>query len=680
VLVGVVLEIGAPDAPANALRPITERLDHSPLLPSELVSSLRWLARYYHAPIGEVVSLALPGSLRTGTRPSPSGYRIWRLTATGLASWSQLRAGAPRALAQRLATADLPEDALGTDASIRRALGTLRRRGWIEARFEPSAPRVAAIGPGPEPTPAQRAAIDAICAALGNFQPFLLDGVTGSGKTEVYIAAIRACLARGEQALVLVPEIGLTPQALRRYGERLGVPVLSLHSDLSDAQRAQAWISMAEGTAQVLVGTRSAVFAPLLRPGLIVVDEEHDASYKQQEGVRYHARDFALVRARALGVPIVLGSATPSIESLQRVEEGRCTILRLESRPGPARAPTVRIVDVRRKPLEHGLSGELLRAIGSCLGRGEQALVFRNRRGYAPALLCHDCGWSARCRHCDAALTLHGRHRLLCHHCGARARAPEACPDCGGLALIPQGTGTERLEAALADAFPEHPVIRVDRETTRRRNALEAHFDQLGDRPGILVGTQMLAKGHDLPLLTVVAIVTVDESLYSADFRAPERMAQLLIQVAGRAGRGHLPGEVWLQTHLPEHPTLRTLLSRGYRGFAQDTLAERRDAGFPPFAHLALLRAESTRDLESALRFLEDAGGVGREFSGVRTHPALPAPMALRAGRHRAQLLLSAARRTPLQEVLRSIIGELSSRRVERHLRWSVDVDPIDLY
>src|SRR5690606_19925902 len=371
-------------------------------------------------------------------------------------------------------------------------------------------------------------------------------------------------LARSRQALVLVPEIGLTPQLLARFRARLGVPVHATHSGLNDGERARTWAAALRGEARVVVGTRSAVFTPLPEAGLIVVDEEHDGSYKQQDGIRYHARDFALVRGKALGVPVLLGSATPSLESLHNARAGRYTHLRLSRRAGEAKPPRVRVLDVRKRPLDAGLSPELLDAVGGALATGGQVLVFKNRRGYAPVLLCHDCGWSAQCRRCDAPMTVHaGGRRLQCHHCGARQAVPLACPDCASLALQPQGIGTERIEELLARRFDGAPVLRIDRGSTRRRGALEKHLDGFGDRPGVLIGTQMLAKGHDLPNLVLVCVVGIDEGLFSADFRAGEKLAQLLIQVAGPAGRADKLGEVLLQTHHPDHPLLQTLVHGG---------------------------------------------------------------------------------------------------------------------
>jgi len=388
------------------------------------------------------------------------------------------------------------------------------------------------------------------------------------------------------------------------------------------------------------------------------------------------------VRSKALGIPILLGSATPSLESLHNAISGRYTHLRLSQRAGGAKAPRVRVLDVRKRLLTHGLSQDLFDGIAACLARGEQALVFKNRRGYAPVLLCHDCGWSATCKRCDTPMTLHaGARRLDCHHCGARAARPPACPDCGSLGLQPQGFGTERLEEALAARFPGVPLIRVDRETTRHRDAIEKHLQQLGDASGILVGTQMLAKGHDLPRLTLVAVVGVDEGLYSADFRAGERLSQLLIQVAGRAGRAQLPGEVLLQTHHPEHPLLLTLLGGGYPAVAALELAQREAAGFPPYEFLALLRAEAPTE-DAVQAFLHEAkqATAAAAFGNVTANGPMPAPMARRAGRARGQLLLSAPQRPALQAALSSWVPAWHELKSARRVRWSLDVDPIDLY
>ncbi|MGQ0798808.1 MAG: primosomal protein N' [Pseudomarimonas sp.] len=683
--VGVVVEVGRAESEPTRLRPIIERVDSVSLLDGEWLASIRRAALYYHAPLGEFLATALPSGLRKGDPLPPTPRLLWQLTEAGRTAYPHFqRSGKPRLLADLLSNGPLREAALADRMpQWRLAARSLQARGMIENVVGSADAGTPLAASEPSLHHDQRVAAQAIIGALGSFRPMLLEGVTGSGKTEVYMTAIRECLQRGLQALVLVPEIGLTPQMLRRFGQRLGVAVHSLHSGLADGERTRVWAAMWRGEAQVLIGTRSAVFSPLPRAGLIVVDEEHDASYKQQDGVHYNARDLAVLRGQALDVPVVLGSATPALESLAAARAGRYQHLRLTQRAGGAVAPTVRVVDIRRQQLQSGLSIELLAAIGECLGRGEQALIFRNRRGYAPVLLCHDCGWSAQCPHCDAAMTVHARGlRLVCHHCGSKSPAPKACPECASLALQPQGVGTERLEEALAAAFPGVPCLRVDRETTRRRGALEDLLKQLGEGPGILVGTQMLAKGHDLPQLTLVGVVGVDEGLHSADFRAGERLAQLLIQVSGRAGRGSRAGTVLLQTHHPQHPLLLTLMGGGYSAFAAVELGERESAGFPPYAYFALLRAEANNE-ESVTEFLRAARtamAAGATAKGIHVNGPLAAPMPRRAGWVRWQLLLSAPRRPLLHALLSEWMPRLYALRSARKVRWSLDVDPLDLY
>ncbi|MEA9844829.1 primosomal protein N' [Xanthomonas campestris] len=692
-LIGVVVERGQQPS-AEGLRAALDWCDDTPLLVDELARSLHWLARYTHAPLGEAQASALPGPLRRGEPLADTHAWAWQLTEAGRTGAGSLRAGSrPALLAALLLAGPLTEEPLEQQLpQWREAARNLAKRGYAERVAVAADTLPARPGTGPQLNDEQQAATDAIRAGSG-FATYLLDGVTGSGKTEVYLQAIADCLAAGKQALVLVPEIGLTPQTLGRFRARLGVPVHALHSGLSDGERARVWAAAWRGEAKLIVGTRSAVFTPLPNAGLIVIDEEHDGSYKQQDGIRYHARDFALVRGKALDVPVILGSATPSLESLHNAYSGRYRHLRLSRRAGDARPPRVRVLDVRKRPLKDGLSPEVLAGIGATLARGEQVLVFKNRRGYAPVLLCHDCGWTAACQRCSTPLhqtpmTVHaGGRRLQCHHCGARQPAPLACPACASLALQPQGIGTERLEERLVEAFPEAPVVRIDRSTTQRRDALETQLARLGTDAGILVGTQILAKGHDLPRLTMVVVVGIDEGLFSADFRAAEKLAQQLIQVAGRAGRADRPGEVWLQTHHPEHPLLQTLVNGGYHAFADAELQQREAAGFPPFAHLALFRAEA-KDVAAANQFLiavralvgEQTPAPSPALAPVECYGPMPAPMPRRAGFQRTQLLLSAAQRSALHRVLDAQMPAIHALPQARRVRWSLDVDPIDLY
>ncbi|ULU25367.1 primosomal protein N' [Dyella terrae] len=652
-----------------------------PLLDAELMATLARAADYWLGAPGEAYANALPLALRED-RPLPELHEeAWALTAAGRSALDAgSRRGGSRALLEALArgpqTAELLHEML---PGWRDAARRLDEAGLIErTRTQTAGPM--AVTTAPSLSDEQQQAVDAIGESLGTFQSFLLDGVTGSGKTEVYLALIEKVIAQGKQALLLVPEIGLAPQTVRRLRDRLGVAVQVLHSNLAEGDRARAWLRARSGEAKVILGTRSAIFTPLPNAGLIVVDEEHDSAYKQQEGFRYHARDLAILRGRALNVPVVLGSATPSLESLANVQAGRYRTLHLRARPGAIRAPQVQIVDMRAQRLDHGLSPALLAAVTDTVARGEQALVFRNRRGYAPVLLCYSCGWHAECPRCEHPMTLHAARRtLICHHCDYNTRMPGQCPSCFSPELKPQGQGTERLEEALTAHFPEVPVMRIDRETTRRRDAFEQLLEGLHeDRPAILVGTQMLAKGHDLPNLTLVAIVGVDEGLHSVDFRASERLAQLVVQVAGRAGRAQKPGRVLLQTHHPEHPLLRQLLAQGYAAAAATLLEERRSVQLPPFGHQVLLRADA-HQREHVDAFLSEAAnaltGTPLQLAGP-----MPAPMPLRAGRHRGQLLIEAETRGALHVALRPWYPSLSRLPSARRVRWSLDVDPIDLY
>ncbi|TCO82674.1 replication restart DNA helicase PriA [Plasticicumulans lactativorans] len=688
IVVGVVLALAAgSDVPRERLRQAVSVLDTAPLLDADLLALAEWAARYYHHPPGEVYATLLPAALRRGAAARPTQLRVWQLTADGhaaLAAGEPRRAPRQRALLERLGASPhgLDADTLRTLAGdVVAPLRALAARGWV-ATAAPVAPAPTPTHPGPPLAAAQAEAVAAITSATG-FAAFLLEGVTGSGKTEVYLRAIAATLAAGRQALVLVPEIGLTPQLLERFRARLPTPLAVLHSGLSDGERLNAWLAARSGSAGVLIGTRSAVFAPLARPGLIVLDEEHDPSFKQQDGFRYSARDLAVVRAHAAGIPVVLGSATPALESLRNVQLGRYRHLRLDERAAGAQPPATEVIDLRRQGLDEGLSAPLLARIGAHLDAGGQVLLFLNRRGYAPALYCHACGWLAECPRCDARMTVHrGRQRLLCHHCGSERALPRACPDCGGAELLGLGQGTERIEAALARHFPGVGVARIDRDSTRRKGALEGLLDGVHDgRHRLLIGTQMLAKGHHFPEVTLVGVVDADQGLFSADFRATERMAQTLVQVAGRAGRAGRPGSVAIQTHHPDHPLLQRLLHAGYPAFAEALLAERREAQLPPFAHQALLRAEAAT-AAAPLAFLDAAAALAGTLgpAGVEVLGPVPAPMERRAGRHRAQLLLQAVERPLLQALLARWVEALAALPGARQVRWSLDVDPVDLF
>ncbi|GMU44022.1 MAG: primosomal protein N' [Xanthomonadales bacterium] len=678
-LVGVVVAQIA--GALEGLKPILEVLDNAPLFDASLWALIPRVAHYYRAPLGEVLATALPVGLK---RCEPMVLPERRVLAATPAARS---VAVPRGAKRRLLWARL-QRSVASEAELsaitpgwRKPVTAWIEAGWVESiAVSPWAPPPI-LAPAPPPSAAQNEAIASVRAHGQRFGVYLLDGVTGSGKTEVYLRLAADALARGGQVLLLVPEIGLTPRLVARVRERLPGRVAALHSELSEGERVEAWAAAARGEVDVIVGTRSAVWTPLPRLQLVLVDEEHDASYKQQDGIRYHGRDLALMRAQVVGAPALLGSATPSLESLRNVELGRYQRLHLPARVGAAKPPRWRLVDLRGQRLRDGLADTTLTAIGEHLATGGQVLVFKNRRGYAPVLLCHDCGWHAECPDCDTALTLHRSAAWLrCHQCGHQQRPAHACPQCASLALVAQGAGTERLENTLAQAFPGRPLVRLDRDTTARKSSFAAAIDVLlRGEPTLIVGTQMLAKGHHLPAVTLAVIVGVDEGLMSADFRASERLAQLIVQVAGRAGRAERAGEVLLQTHLPEHPLLTTLLHRGYAEYARTALAERCKSGLPPVGHAALLRAEHT-DAAKADRFLLDvlAACSSESRADLDISGPLPAPQPRRQGRWRFQLVVIAATRGPLHAFLDSALAAAYDQARDRTLRWSVDVDPIN--
>lgn len=626
--VGVVLGVvEQSDQPAEKLKS-AELLGELPALPADWLELCRFCARYYHHPLGQVMAFALPPLLRKGKKPRPIKPKV----GAGETAEGRRASNMETAPSSNAATAD------------------------------------------------QAAAIDAIVKASG-FQTFLLHGVTGSGKTEVYLRAIEAVLARGGQALMLVPEIALTPQLESRVSARFpGAHVVSAHSGVADAARARAFLAALEGRAAIVLGTRLSVFMPMPALRLIVVDEEHDASFKQQEGLRYSARDVAIYRARQRDIPIVLGSATPSLETFHHAESGRYTRLELPERAvAAAELPTVVTVDTRRQKLQDGLSAELIAAVGERLRRGEQSLLFLNRRGYAPVLACPACGWISHCRRCAANLVLHlADRRLRCHHCGLEATIPHHCPDCGNLDLQPFGRGTQRLEAKLAEQFPEARTLRIDRDSADSPKKWQALLAAIhAGEADILVGTQMLAKGHDFPKLTLVGVVGADAALFAADFRAPERLFAQIMQVGGRSGRHDLPGEVLIQTEYPDHPLYRALVEHDYTAFANAQLAEREGAGFPPFAFQAMLRAEA-RELKEALAFLHAAVSSAPTFAEVLLYDPVPMRLARLKNRERAQLLVESRSRPALQGFLTQWMAALYGLKTPRELRWHLDVDPLE--
>ncbi|MCE8037951.1 primosomal protein N' [Halomonas sp. MCCC 1A11062] len=689
-VVGVVVECSErSDFPLEQLKPVECWLDAEPL-PEDWLWLCRFTARYYQHSLGDTLHQAMPVLLRQG-RPLAGRMRErWQALVEPGDDDPRLKR-APRQ-AELLAMLrqhphGLPTQAIVAQGYSREQLSTLvEKRLAVREEIPLTAAEPATEQLLAEPAlplnREQAQALATIHERLDAFHPCLLHGVTGSGKTEVYLQLIEAVVARGRQALLLVPEIGLTPQTLARFRSRFRVPVVALHSGLTDNERLDAWEAVASGRAPIVIGTRSAIFTPLARPGAIIVDEEHDGSFKQQEGLRYHARDLAVARAKHHAIPLVLGSATPSLESLYHAERGNYRHLRLTrraSRHAPAR---LELVDLRGRPRQGGLIPPAIEAIRTTLAAGHQVLVFINRRGFAPTLACHACGWLADCDSCDARMTLHRQPPMLaCHHCDKRRPVPDACPDCGSADLRPLGSGTERTEETLATLFPKVPVHRIDRDSTRRRDAFERTLAEVRrGEPCLLVGTQMLAKGHHLPHVTLVIVVNADAGLYASDFRALEHSAQLLTQVAGRAGRAAHPGRVLVQTLHTDDPHLRLLAEHGYDALASQLLAERRAAALPPFRFLALLRLESPREEAAAALGLE-AAAMLREWLGehapdVSCLGPVPAPMERRQNRYHMQLMLSGSRRSQLHAACARLTAWLEASPEARRVRWSLDVDP----
>jgi primosomal protein N' (replication factor Y) (superfamily II helicase) len=688
-LIGLVVATAeSSDLPAERLKPILAVLDERPLIDAEALALLEWAAEYYLHPIGGVLAAALPKSLRLGAGAIDT-HEQWRATPEGreaLARGEPHRAPKQRQLLSYLAEHDAATADTLTDrmANWRDAARPLASRGWIIAAQVP-APHAPATGgaraDAPVLAPEQRAAVEAVGDSLDRFTAFVLHGVTGSGKTEVYLRLVERVVQQGRSALILVPEIGLTPQLVGRFSDRFADPLCVLHSALTDSERLQAWRSAYSGHARIVIGTRSAVFAPIPNLGLVIVDEEHDASFKQHEGgFRYSARDLAVVRAQRSNVPILLGSATPALETLHNVENGRYIRLSLPRRTDQAAAPRIAPVDLRTNALQAGISTPAVQAMQRHLAEDGQVLVFLNRRGYAPTLLCTACGWIAPCRDCDARMTVHlSVNRLRCHHCGADEPLPVRCPQCG-FAVKSVGQGTERIEEALAKIFPGIPLVRLDRDVVRRRGDLESAMKRMSSGEArILVGTQMVTKGHDFPNVTLVVVLNADQGLFSTDFRGPERLAQTLVQVAGRAGRGVKPGEVLVQTEFPTHPLLTSLLTEGYDGFARSALAERRQASWPPFSRLAAVRT-SAQTAEAALGFLTEARKLARPPHNVRLLGHVPAAMSKRAGRYHAQLLIESVDRSALHRFLDQWLPQIEPLPSARRARWALDVDPIELF
>lgn len=686
-LVGVVFgESESPAVAVERMREVEIVHDQSPVLPVDMLQLLHWASRYYHHPIGEVLATAMPTALRKGaaqTLPTIKHVRI--KTDATLALTELARAPLQRKLLHQIAVAGdsgcTLEQLQGLSKGWRPALQQLLNKGFVEQfTVEPLVP-TSALDPEPTLSDEQADAVERVRAAYGCFQGFLLNGITGSGKTEVYLRLIREQVEAHRQVLVLVPEISLTPQLMSRFQRRIPGTIVGLHSSLNETERLHHWLLAAQGRADVVIGTRSAIFTPLPRLGLIVIDEEHDASLKQQDGFRYHARDLALKRAQGAKCPVVLGTATPALETLQNARSDRFVELKLTRRAGNAKAPGITLLDIRRRPLQEGMSDRLLQLIDDNLGKGEQSLVFINRRGFAPTLLCNDCGTVADCRRCDAHMTVHAKLNCLrCHHCGSQRAIPTQCEACASPRLDKVGYGTERIAGVLQESFPEAVIARVDRDTTRRKGALQQHLaDATSGKAQILVGTQMLAKGHHFPGVTLVGILDCDRGLYGTDYRALEQMGQLIVQVAGRAGRAQQRGQVVVQTRNPDNVLLHLLVQHGYDAFASHALEERKLASLPPFAYVALVRAEAT-DRAAPAHFLNEIrlNIEALANNAVQLFGPVPAPMERVGGRFRAQLMLQANKRSAINQALARITTEFEASPSARKIRWSIDVDPVD--
>lgn len=688
-LVGIIVGLSqSTDLSPRQLKAVTQLL-HSPAnIPTETLELCQWAASYYQHPVGDAISTALPVLLRQPQDQTLQGERHWVLSTEGKGlSDSSLKRAPKQAQLWKLL---LNKHSVPHDDIIEQAFSStikeLEKKGLAEVITVLPAANFDSNDLLKEPALAlneeQQSALSQI--RYQQFATYLLEGATGSGKTEVYLHAVEECLRHGNSALVLVPEIGLTPQLVGRFKQRFKVTVATLHSGLNDTERMQNWLLAHEERAHIVIGTRSAIFTPLPKLGLIIIDEEHDLSFKQQEGFRYSARDLAIVRAQRLNIPVVMGTATPSLESLYNSTHNRYLHLRLTQRAGNAVAPKVELIDIRQQKLNEGFSPALMDAIQLELDKGNQVLVFINRRGFAPLLMCHDCGWMAHCNHCSARMTVHQHPpHLHCHHCDHQRPINNRCPDCFGQDLEYHGLGTERSEATLQQNFPDTPVIRIDRDTTRRKHAMSNMLEQIhrGDSC-ILVGTQMLAKGHHFPDITLVAILDIDSGLFSPDFRGPERMGQLLIQVAGRAGRAAKPGKVMIQSHHCDHPSIQSLIKEGYHRYARRLLHERQVTGLPPYRHMALLRSESKR-VENAIELLKTARQIAQ--NQFPSSPQLsylgpiPALMEKKKDRFCFQLHISSEQRPLLKKVLNHLCNTLESHPMARRARWSVDVDPQDM-
>ena len=687
--VGIVVDLPASsDVAKEKLKPIIDVLDAESLFNSTIWDWLAWSANYYRAALGDVLFQALPVKLRNGESAVKNDRTFWRITDLGkqaLESGELKRAKKQIEALNLLITQDLEK---GNNEISSAIWSALKGKDYVEEIIVPTEQKSwqQALGDNPLINLDNRLTLNKQQALAFSqllfqegFNVWLLEGVTGSGKTEIYLQYIEEVLKKGKQVLVLVPEIGLTPQTVRRFQARFNVEIDVLHSNLNDTQRLNVWERARTGQSAIVIGTRSALFTQFSDLGLIILDEEHDGSFKQQDGWRYHARDLGIVLAQKLNIPILLGSATPSLESVNNVQNGKYHHLVLSKRAGNATALRQFVIDLKHQRIQNGLSEPLLQRMQEHLEKGNQVLLFLNRRGFAPVLLCHECGWIDECHHCEKPYTYHQHQRVLrCHHCGAQKTVPMQCGHCGSTHLVTTGLGTEQLEETLKARFPQYNIARIDRDSTARKGKLEGYLEDIQQgKSQILIGTQMLAKGHHFPNVTLVALVNVDNALFSLDFRAEERLAQLYVQVAGRSGRAEKQGEVVLQTHYPDHPLLTTLLEKGYQAFAEETLKLRHNMGLPPFSFQALFKAQCRHSEEAENALSQLASFFYEEkIEGLQVLGPIPAPFSKKAGQYRWQLLLQHASRKQLQAALSRYSPELIK---SSQVRLILDVDPLDL-
>jgi len=677
--IGLIVETNIEPPEGITLKPLHNPLEEWPALPNETFQLLSWASDYYQHPLGECLFTALPPALRKG-RPAMEKTEDW-WQACG--SSATLPANAHR---QKILLDWIAQHKQGAKSSdiIKAGFSRPQLKALCDKELIRTATPANDISEGqhaetiaaPELSDAQCEAASQLPLPEDGFSASLLYGITGSGKTEIYLHYLKQNLTAKDQALVLVPEINLTPQTVARFQRYFGERILVWHSALNDSQRLSAWLKIRNGEPVILIGTRSAVLLPFTSLKTLIVDEEHDSSYKQGEGFRYSGRDVAVYRAHLNRCPVILGSATPSLESYHNALGGKYQLIRLEERAGNALPPSISLLDIRSRPLEGGLSRPALQALRQTLDSGNQALVFVNRRGFAPVMMCFDCGHMVECPRCDTRLTYHRRDRAMrCHHCDYQAPATETCPKCKSDAFKPVGQGTEQTEDILAANFPDTPIVRVDRDSTQRKGSIQSILEQVNSgEPCILVGTQMLAKGHDFPNVTLVIVINADGGLFSVDFRAPEQLIQTLLQVSGRAGRGSKSGKVVVQTCHSDHPLLKTLCHGRYLDMADQLLEEREIGQFPPFRAMAIFRAEADT-MEQSLQILDSIKPFANA-PGIEIWGPLPALIARRADRHRAQLVLNTDNRKRLNMLLTGICQTLEGQRFSKGAKWMIDVDP----